>query len=130
MPSGANILNCSVSNEIKNLSNYSHCFPSSSENSFNSFVSDASKHVCNDSNLQPTCTEKKMSILHILVCKICLSSIKKGLHITFIIYKCISESVFPDTFKTASVLPLHKHGSKSDPNKYRPISNLPSIDTN
>ena len=59
MPSGANILNCSVSNKIKNLSNYSHCFPSSSENSFNTSVSDASKHVCNDSNLQPTCTEKR-----------------------------------------------------------------------
>ena len=30
--------------------------------------------------------------------------------------------IFPDVWKTASVTPIHKSGSKSDLNKYRPIS--------
>ena len=38
--------------------------------------------------------------------------------ITFIINKRISGGVFPCTFKTASVIPLHKSRPKSDPNNY------------
>ena len=48
------------------------------------------------------------------ILKICGDSIVTP--ITFIINKCISEGVFPDSFKTASVIPLHKNGSKLDPN--------------
>jgi len=46
----------------------------------------------------------------------------------FIINKCVSEGVFSDSFKTASVIPfIHKNGSKLDPNNYRPISILPTL---
>ena len=34
----------------------------------------------------------------------------------------ITNGVFPDVWKTASVTPIHKSGSKSDLNNYRPIS--------
>ena len=59
------------------------------------------------------------------ILKLCGDSIVAP--ITFIINKCISEGVFPCTFKTASVIPLHKSGPKSDPNNYRPISILPTL---
>uniref|UniRef100_A0A146M6K4 Putative RNA-directed DNA polymerase from transposon BS n=2 Tax=Lygus hesperus TaxID=30085 RepID=A0A146M6K4_LYGHE len=36
----------------------------------------------------------------------------------------ISSSEFPDIFKTAKVVPLHKGGSKADPSNFRPISML------
>ena len=41
--------------------------------------------------------------------------------------KCINEGVFPDAFKTAEVIPLHKGGDKFDLNNFRPISLLPAI---
>ena len=34
----------------------------------------------------------------------------------------IKNGIFPDVWKTASVSPIHKSGSKSDLNNYRPIS--------
>ena len=34
----------------------------------------------------------------------------------------IKNEIFPDVWKTASVTPIHKSGSKSDLNNYRPIS--------
>ena len=59
------------------------------------------------------------------ILKLCGDSIVAP--ITSIINKCISEGVFPCTFKTASVIPLHKSGPKSDPNNYRPISILSTL---
>ena len=47
--------------------------------------------------------------------------------ITAIINNCISKSIFPDKLKIASVIPIHKGGSREDPNNYRPISILPTI---
>ena len=41
--------------------------------------------------------------------------------------KCINEGVFPDTFKTAEVIPLFKGGDREDLGNYRPISLLPAI---
>lgn len=38
---------------------------------------------------------------------------------------CLSKGVFPDSLKLAKVTPIHKSGSKSDPNNFRPISVLP-----
>ena len=38
-----------------------------------------------------------------------------------------TKGVFPDAFKIAEVIPLHKGGDKEDLNKYRPISLLPAI---
>ena len=42
---------------------------------------------------------------------------------------CFSKGTFPDQWKTASVIPVHKRDSKSDPTnlKYRPISLLSII---
>ena len=40
---------------------------------------------------------------------------------------CFANGTFPDQWKTASVIPVHKRDSKSDPTKYRPISLLSII---
>ena len=40
---------------------------------------------------------------------------------------CIKQGIFPDTYKTAHVIPLFKGGDREDPNCYRPISLLPAI---
>lgn len=44
---------------------------------------------------------------------------------------CINEhlakGIFPDALKIAKVTPIHKSGTKTDPNNYRPISVLPVI---
>ena len=47
--------------------------------------------------------------------------------ITYLINKSLSEGVFPDQLKNASVIPIHKTGSKSNPDNYRPISILPTL---
>ena len=40
---------------------------------------------------------------------------------------CVKKSVFPDVFKTARVIPIHKKNSKFMPSNYRPVSTLPFI---
>ena len=40
---------------------------------------------------------------------------------------CFTNGIFPNQWKTASVTPIHKRGSKADPTKYRPISLLSNI---
>ena len=40
---------------------------------------------------------------------------------------CFSKGTFPDQWKTAFVIPVHKRDSKADPTKYRPISLLSII---
>ena len=44
-----------------------------------------------------------------------------------ILYLSISQSEFPDAWKSAQVKPLFKSGAKSDLNNYRPISILPIL---
>lgn len=44
--------------------------------------------------------------------------------IASIFNKCITEGTFPNSFKKAEVIPIHKSGSKHDINNYRPISLL------
>jgi len=39
----------------------------------------------------------------------------------------ISEGIFPEAFKLAEVVPIHKNKAKDDINNYRPISLLPTI---
>ena len=44
------------------------------------------------------------------------------------LYKlCFDNAVFPNQWKNASVIPLHKRDSKADPKMYRPISLLSNI---
>jgi len=42
-------------------------------------------------------------------------------------HMCFSCGVFPNQWKMASVIPIHKRDSKADPSKYRPISLLSTI---
>ena len=43
---------------------------------------------------------------------------------------CIEDGIFPDSFKTAKVIPLYKNGDRKDPGNYRPISILSSLSKN
>ena len=44
--------------------------------------------------------------------------------LTYLYNFCISKGVYPDSLKTARVVPTHKSGSTSDVSNFRPISNL------
>ena len=41
--------------------------------------------------------------------------------------KCLDKGIFPDSLKTASIVPLHKGGAREEPTNYRPISLLPQF---
>ena len=45
-------------------------------------------------------------------------------HLSRLFNKSLQQSSFPDTWKTANVIPVYKKGEKSDPSNYRPISLL------
>ena len=47
--------------------------------------------------------------------------------LTLLINLCLKEKVFPDEWKKANVLPLHKKDSKSSCSNYRPASILPVV---
>ena len=55
--------------------------------------------------------------------KKCIDVIVKPL--TNIFNKSLNTGVFPDSMKTAEVVPIFKSGNKSDFTNYRPISLLP-----
>lgn len=40
---------------------------------------------------------------------------------------CFAQGYFPDEFKIAKIIPLHKKGSKNDKTNFRPISILPTL---
>ncbi len=42
--------------------------------------------------------------------------------LTHLFNQCITENVFPDTWKLANVTPVYKKGNSDDPSNYRPIS--------
>ena len=44
--------------------------------------------------------------------------------LTYIYNLCINKSCFPKVFKIAKVIPIYKHGAKTDTSNYRPISVL------
>ena len=44
--------------------------------------------------------------------------------ITELFNQCIAQNTFPTSFKLAEIIPIHKTGSKSDVNNYRPIALL------
>lgn len=47
--------------------------------------------------------------------------------LSYLFNKCFDEGIFPDQFKLARIVPVHKKGSTSDPKNYRPISLLPTL---
>ena len=47
--------------------------------------------------------------------------------ITFLINKSLSLGIFPNVWKAANIIPIHKTGPKEDVNNYRPISILPTV---
>ena len=49
-----------------------------------------------------------------------------SLPLTWIINACIREGTFPEIWKQARVLPVHKKGAKDNVQNYRPISILPA----
>ena len=55
--------------------------------------------------------------------KICGSSIFKPLQLLF--NNCVKQGVFPNIWKMANVLPVHKRNSKQLVDNYRPVSLLP-----
>ena len=59
--------------------------------------------------------------------KIANTSIKFADTLAKIIDKSFTEGVFPEQLKSARVVPIHKEGSKTDVENYRPISLLASI---
>ena len=48
-------------------------------------------------------------------------------HLTFIYNQCLCTGIIPDRLKSAKVIPLHKKGSMSDLNNFRPISVLSAL---
>ena len=50
-----------------------------------------------------------------------------GSHILHIVNSSIVSRTLPDTWKLATVVPLHKSGAKDEPNNFRPISILPVL---
>ena len=57
------------------------------------------------------------------ILKICDDSISEPLFIIF--KKCLAESFFPNKWKKANVVPIHKKNEKNCINNYRPVSLLP-----
>lgn len=45
--------------------------------------------------------------------------------LTILYSRCMTECVFPECLKRATVIPIHKKGDKTNPMNYRPISILP-----
>ena len=50
-----------------------------------------------------------------------------GPHLLHVVNASIVSGTVPPDWKLAVVTPLHKSGSKTDPNNYRPISILPTV---
>ena len=48
-------------------------------------------------------------------------------HICTIINQSIREGVYPSQWKISKIIPLFKHGNRSDPNNYRPIAILSCV---
>lgn len=57
--------------------------------------------------------------------KDCLNCTKK--HICYLFNKVLSHGIFPDVWKIAHIIPLHKNGKRDIVSNYRPISLLPLI---
>ena len=61
--------------------------------------------------------------ISIRMLKMCITSISKPL--TLIYKSCLSQETFPEVWKKANIIPIHKKSDKSIISSYRPISLLP-----
>ena len=61
--------------------------------------------------------------ISIRMLKLCNESISKPL--TLLYKNCLNQGIFPDIWKKANVIPVHKKNDKSIMSNYRPISLLP-----
>ena len=61
--------------------------------------------------------------ISIRMLKLCATSISKPLHILF--NNSVISECFPNEWKKANVIPVHKKGDKQIINNYRPVSLLP-----
>ena len=73
--------------------------------------------------------QNKKSSGHDLISNCILKSTNLSIspYLELLFNTCIYHGIFPDIFKIAQVIPLHKGGDKDDCNNYRPISLLPAI---
>ena len=78
--------------------------------------------LINKLNSNKACGLDKIGPNILKMCKDELSS-----PLASIINNIISSGIFPEKLKSAGVIPIHKGGSTSDPNNYRPISLLPTL---
>lgn len=97
-------------NKVVNTVNYRPVTPSELE-----------KIVCNMENKTSYgCDEVPVKVI-----KDNIDLLKRPL--SYLFNLCFENSVFPDQFKIARILPLHKKNDKCDPKNYRPISLLPVL---
>ena len=61
--------------------------------------------------------------ISIRMLKLCESAITEPLYLIF--KNCLSSNTFPDVWKKANVIPVHKKGDKQVLKNYRPVSLLP-----
>ena len=64
-------------------------------------------------------------MISIRMIKICGESILKPLELTFKLLTCLENGKFPNEWKKANVVPVHKRNNKQLIENYRPISLLP-----
>ena len=62
-------------------------------------------------------------MFRIRMLRLCRDSIWKSLKIIF--KNCLKEGIFPDEWKKANVVPIHKKNDKQILSNYRPVSLLP-----
>lgn len=87
-------------------------------------------HVCSDNKgifysilecvdiRKATGEDKSDQYIFLKICAPCNSD-----ELTYLFNMSISSGVFPNIWKAAHVVPLHKGGDKADPNNYRPFLN-------
>ena len=64
------------------------------------------------------CDEISVPMLHL-----CASEV--GYPLRLIFQQCMASGIFPDSWKYANVVPIHKKGNRQLKTNYRPISLLP-----
>ena len=82
------------------------------------------KDVINKIKAFDPCKTHRYDDAFIRMLKICDSAIVKPLIILFT--NCISEGIFPDSWKESNICPILKKGDKQIVDYYRPLSLLPA----